>query len=61
MKPTYTPQIVLRMMLDDLGGFHMFSEVFILFLLFLGCGPYNNNHKIVLKKLTILKTMLVVE
>ena len=31
MKPTYTTQNVLRMILDDLRGSHMFSDDFIIF------------------------------
>ena len=39
MKLTYTTQNVLRMILDDLRGSHMFSDVFIIFSVFEGCSP----------------------
>ena len=39
MKPTYTTENVLRMILDDLRGSHMLSDVFIIFSVFSGCSP----------------------
>ena len=39
MRPTYTTQNVLRMILDDLSGSHMFPDVFIIFSVFSGCSP----------------------
>ena len=39
MKPTYTTQIVLRRILDDLKGCHLFADVFIIFSMLAGCSP----------------------
>ena len=46
MKPTYTTQNVLRMILDDLRGSHMFSDDFIIFSVFSGCSPKKKHLKV---------------
>ena len=46
MKPTFTIQNVLRMILDDLKGSHMFSDVFIIFSVFSGCFPKKKQLKV---------------
>ena len=39
MKPTYTTQNVIMILIDDLRGSHMFSDDFIIFSVFSGCSP----------------------
>ena len=46
MKPTYTTQNVLRMILDDLRGSHLFSDVFIIFSVLAGCSPKKKHLKV---------------
>ena len=43
MKPAFTTQNVLRMILDDLRGSHMFSDVFIIFSVLSGSSPPQKN------------------
>ena len=46
MKLTYTTQNVLRMILDDLRGSHLFSDVFIIFSVLAGCSPKKKHLKV---------------